>query len=284
VRYDSPTWGGFRFETSYGTYDVVPAILDARASQFLLDALYDHPATRDSNFWDLALFYTADWNSIKISLAGAYTWIESNPLNGGEEDVWQIGGSIMHKPSGLGVYAMGEWEDVSSARGSRCPGITGNVSSNNFLSNYLPGGAIPNGGTGAGCLVGGNLLPDTDAWGVKPFWRKAWSPIGTTVLYAEYAQYNDFYGVALANGIGNAAINGNTFNNCVSGTCMPTGSQMDRWGLGVVQEIDSAAMHVWLRWQHQEMDISFVDVNTGLNGSQGFDDFDLIQGGAIIFF
>ena len=33
--------------------------------------------------------------------------------------------------------------------------------------------------------------PDTDAWYVKPFWRKAWSPIGATVLYGEYGQYND---------------------------------------------------------------------------------------------
>ena len=40
---------------------------------------------------------------------------------------------------------------------------------------------------------------------------------------------------------------------------------MQRWGLGVVQEIDAAAMHVWARWQHQELDISFVDVD---------DDFD----------
>ncbi len=34
--------------------------------------------TSDSNFWDFALFYTADWNSIKMSLAGAYTWMETD--------------------------------------------------------------------------------------------------------------------------------------------------------------------------------------------------------------
>ena len=41
--------------------------------------------------------------------------MESNPLNGGEEDYWQVGGTVMHKPSGLGIYAMGAWEDVSDA-------------------------------------------------------------------------------------------------------------------------------------------------------------------------
>ncbi len=107
VRYDSPTWGGFRFETSYGTADVVPAILDADAGNTNTDAFFIHPSTDDSHFWDLAVFYVADWNSIKISLAAAYTWMESNPLNGGEEDYWQVGGTIMHKPSGLGIYAIG---------------------------------------------------------------------------------------------------------------------------------------------------------------------------------
>ena len=134
VRYNSPTWGGFRFETSYGTYDVVPAILDERASQFLFDALYNHPATRDSNFWDAAVFYTADWNSIKLSAAYAYTNLESNPLNGGEEQIHQVGGTILHKPSGLGIYATGSWEQVSDADGNKCPGILGNVSEVNSLN------------------------------------------------------------------------------------------------------------------------------------------------------
>ena len=173
VRYDSPTWGGFRFETSVGTADVVPAILDVDAGASNNNLFFTHPSTDDSHFWDLALFYTADWNSIKISLAGAYTWMESNPLNGGEEDYWQVGGSVMHKPSGLGIYATGAWEDVSNDK-ANCLGTLGG----NCLN-----------------VLSFTALPDTDMWGVKPFWRKAWSPIGTTVLFAEYAQYNDFYGL-----------------------------------------------------------------------------------------
>ena len=33
--------------------------------------------TTEFNFWDIAGFYTADWNSIKLSAAAAYTWQES---------------------------------------------------------------------------------------------------------------------------------------------------------------------------------------------------------------
>jgi hypothetical protein len=69
--------------------------------------------------------------------------------------------------------------------------------------------------------------------------------------------------------------------------CFVTGSKVERWGLGVVQEIDSAAMHLWFRWQHQSLD---VDI-TAFDGdgrrlgriNQGFEDWDLFQAGGVIF-
>jgi Gram-negative porin len=233
VRYDSPTWGGFRFETSYGTVN-------------LLNSLGLALPTRDSHFWDIAAFYNKDWGDFKISLAYAYSWIESNPLTLGNESYNQVGGTIMHTPSGLGIYATGNWENVS---GFNANGVT---------------------------------LPDTSFWGVKPFIKRTWTPLGATVLYGEYGQYNDFYGsIAGANLCGGANFIGPVCNaNPVVGV---TGSEMQRWGLGAVQEIDSAAMHVFLRWQHQELNADFVNGN-GNKVSQGFDNFDFIQGGAIIFF
>ncbi len=75
-----------------------------------------------------------------------------------------------------------------------------------------------------------------------------------------------------------------------------TGSEVQRWGLGVVQEIDSAAMHVFARWQHQQAastSPASSKTSTRLTGDlsvskskvgQGFDDWDLFQVGGIIFF
>ena len=45
-----------------------------------------------------------------------------------------------------------------------------------------------------------------------------------------------------------------------------TGSEVERWGLGVVQEIDAAAMHVFARWQHQEANIDFTGVTLACVG------------------
>ena len=45
--------------------------------------------TPDTDFWDIAAYYTADWNSIKLSLAAAYTWIETGVVTGSEVDLFQ---------------------------------------------------------------------------------------------------------------------------------------------------------------------------------------------------
>ena len=67
--------------------------------------------------------------------------------------------------------------------------------------------------------------------------------------------------------------------------------EVQRWGLGVVQEIDSAAMHVWARWQHQDFNsLTLQGVDDVAEGGpinkakQNFDNWDLFQVGAIIFF
>ena len=82
-------------------------------------------------------------------------------------------------------------------------------------------------------------------------------------------------------------------------TAALTGSEVDRWGIGVVQEIDSAAMHVFARWQHLDLDIGATDLRltkvdknglTVLNNgfgkslSSSFEGLDLFQIGGVIFF
>ena len=57
----------------------------------------------------------------------------------------------------------------------------------------------------------------------------------------------------------------NTFSSTSTSRTVPvdvfvTGSEVQRWGLGVVQEIDSAAMHVYARWQHQELDLDLTGI------------------------
>jgi hypothetical protein len=310
VRYDSPTWGGFRFQTSYGKNQLTGAF-----------------GTPDTDFWDIAAYYTADWNSIKVSAAAAYTWIETGVVTGRETDLFQAGASIMHKPSGLGIYAMGQWEESGGSQSASLTpgGFVADTFSQTVVNGLIgPVTIAPGFVTGGGPFFAVNN-PDTDAWYVKPFWRKAWSPIGATVLYGEYGQYNDQF--AAGRNLCSAFAPGtNVGNFCAANTVVDLapplfttpataqfggvfarGSEAERWGLGVVQEIDSAAMHLWARWQHQEVDVDLVGIsvtnpntvncnidNVGFDTSgctfssqkvkQKFDDWDLFQVGGIIFF
>jgi hypothetical protein len=56
-----------------------------------------------------------------------------------------------------------------------------------------------------------------------------------------------------------------------------------------VQEIDSAAMHLFARWQHQDLDVDLVGFDFGsctggCKANQDFEDLDLFQVGGVIFF
>jgi hypothetical protein len=187
----------------------------------------------------------------------------------------------MHKPSGLGVYGLYQHEDNEGSFPILL--VNPNLSVTTLLKNNVP---------------------DSDVFYVKPFWRKAWSPIGATVLFGEYGQYNNQYSASLGSQCGpfdtSFGTNIDAFCNTISNG-LPVGvfvndSEIQRWGLGVVQEIDSAAMHLFARWQHQEADINFTGFDiTGINTdgdftvdrhkvSQGFEDWDLFQVGGIIFF
>jgi hypothetical protein len=272
VRYDSPTWGGFRFETSYGT--------NALTGPFVQDTFPFVTSAEDADFWDIAVFYNGDWGNFKVSAAYAYTWIETAavttgfgplgiPDRNGSSDLHQVGATVMHTPSGLGIYGMYQNESTGGQFWSE-------------LSWQYQGFA------------------DTDAWYLKPFIKRTWNPAGATVFYGEYGQYNDMFGgIAGTDVCGVLGVAGSNVGNfCAGGgiadvrDVVVTGSEVERWGLGVVQEIDSAAMHVFARWQHQEANIDLVGENfnfvTGVETSgrigSGFDDWDLFQVGGIIFF
>src|SRR6185312_11034083 len=84
----------------------------------------------------------------------------------GSINLFQVGASIMHKPSGLGVYGLYQTEDS--------PGSVTNLNNNPTFGSQIK-------------------APDTNTWYVKPFWRKSWSPVGATTLFGEYGQYNDMF-------------------------------------------------------------------------------------------
>jgi hypothetical protein len=149
---------------------------------------------------------------------------------------------------------------------------------------------------------------ESTTWFVKAGIKKAWMPVGATVIFGEWGQYNDmFRGLCGLPGGTDAVPNvgGNTFcvaqlpvgvvnsgpfkGNAITTGALVTGSEVQRWGIGVVQEIDSAAMHLFARWQHLDLDLDAVSFNNdpltdGKRLNTSFEGLDIFQIGGVIFF
>ena len=272
IRYDSPTFGGFRLEAGFS--DSLGGLGPTTSTPF-----------EAPEVWDLAVIYNDDWGDFKVSAAYSYTQSNGNTFSANtsaDASIHQVGATVMHAPTGLGVYGYYNYEEIDGDytnvfTPARDAGVT---------AAGVPQAAVPaNLGTTQG-------LPSWDSFYFKPFIKRTWNPLGATTFYGEYGQYNDGYnGVAGTNvcNLFGAGTNANAYCTGAAGNSLfVTGSEIERFGLGAVQEIDAAAMHVFARWQHQtgEVDFTGINSNTGArqNVNQGFDEYNLFQVGGIIFF
>ena len=190
----------------------------------------------EDDMWDVAARYAGEWGGFKVAAAAAYSEntdeLTVGPVPGGgrrEVGYFQAGLYIQHVPTGL--FAFGAWGQEDNKDVDLDP---------------------------AGDGLGGENYDDGDHWYVKAGLRERWTPLGHTVLYAEYAERNDM------------------LNPLLKDTLNVTGStKIEQYGLGVVQEIDAAAMSLWVSYKHFEADI---------DGQPSFEDFDLVKAGALINF
>ena len=114
--------------------------------------------------------------------------------------------------------------------------------------------------------------PEGNQWYVKAGIRQRWTPLGHTILYGEYGRNNDrMSSQAFLAGV--------------------TNTELRQYGVGVVQEIDAAAMSVWLGWRHYNADATCTGASLlngfghGLDaGHNNLNSMDIIKGGALINF
>jgi hypothetical protein len=108
-------------------------------------------------------------------------------------------------------------------------------------------------------IFSGLIEPDSRQWYVKGGIRRKWTSLGISILWGEYAGYLDQ--------IGPAALNAGV-----------TSSEFTRWGFGIAQEIDSAAMSLWIKYRQHDGELE------GGAFAGELDAFRYISTGAIIAF
>ena len=202
----------------------------------------------ESDFWDVAARYAGEWGDFKVAVAGAYSQSSAdnvysvNMIQPPATGYFQVGAYVEHVPTGLfayGAYGHLDYYDVNNGLVDR-----------------------PNG------------LDSNDTYYVKGGIRQRWNPLGHTVLYGEYmhAENHNSFADNVTNADGDVVGFGNGANGNFVGT-----SAANLWGVGAVQEIDAAAMSLWIKYRN-------IDASTFGTGSFDADEMHQVSVGALINF
>jgi hypothetical protein len=192
----------------------------------------------------------------------------------GEDDIWDVAGRYAGEFSGFKLAATVAYGENTGGNFanlflSKAGGAAGTrvVPVGAAGSNYLQAGAyiqhVPTGIFGLvnyGKLEADGVDLENETWYFKAGLRQRWHSLGHTVLYGEYDQTENSGPVSGA--VGNTANEEHEF-----------------WGVGIVQEIDNAAMSLWVSYRQFSAD-------DGLIGANHFEleDFDMVKAGALINF
>lgn len=185
------------------------------------------------DFWEVAARYAGEVSGFKVSLAAGYSQTVDERGLGGlavsrkDTGYLQAGGYAQHLATGLflhGAYGKEYNRDAIALHDSN--------------------------GDGIGDLAVGPAK-DGEHWYVKAGIRRAWLPLGATVIYGDYAEYLDQLGPA-------ALFRG------------ATSSEFRRYGGGIAQEIDAAAMTVYAKYQQYDADATGAPLLTDLDELQLF--------------
>lgn len=205
----------------------------------------------EDDFWDVALRHAGQFGSFKTAMGISYQENRDNRINTiTDSELFQVNFAVLHEPTGL--FGSVHWGQES-----------------------------PTG------------FKDSEQLYLKAGVRSKLNGLGATVFYGEYGRDKDMFGGvnggAVFSGVtglcdGFAGTGGNIDAACggvaVGGEA--TGSSFERYGFGVVQEIDAASMALWLKYKNYSADLDFTA--NGVSGTEDFEDLHIYAFGGAIFF
>jgi hypothetical protein len=123
----------------------------------------------------------------------------------------------------------------------------------------------------------GGVSPDetSTTWFIQPGIEHKWHPLGTTTIFGEYRRDQAGANVAAAPGGG------------LPGTFTTQGAEARFWGGGVIQNIEAAAMDLYVIYRHADGDLTLGKAVAGLGAAGNtvsIDDMNMVIGGALIKF
>jgi hypothetical protein len=241
------------------------------------------------DYWSVALRYVEDFGIFRFAAAVGYSdWSSidrgacSNPSQsqlvvpgttgpngtaaGSTVDCSSIeaSASILHVPTGL--YVSGGGGQVTDDNRQRSAML--------FSTPGTPGTTARRG-----------IDSNDSMWWIQAGWQAKLNSLGSTIFWGQYNQYNS--GMQIR---GNAPVTvaGADVINSIGSTAFISGTDTRIWGLGISQNIDAAAMQLYLGYFNYSTDITLLNQNALANNqraaSNPIDDFSIVYTGATIRF
>ncbi|MGQ0456933.1 MAG: porin [Hyphomicrobium sp.] len=199
----------------------------------------------------------------------------------GEDDVWAVSGRYSGEHHGFklaAAIAYNESTDENGPGGLSHLALDAQALQIGAYIQHIESGLFVYGAYGREyidtlVLANGNDVsdkPEGDNFYIKAGLRAKHNALGHTVYFGEYGENDD-------------RISGGFFEQFELAGLTGVSTEQQQYGLGIVQEIDAAAMSIWLSWRHYEAELSATDA-LGNRGSVDLDDLDIIKAGALINF
>ena len=187
----------------------------------------------------------------------------------GEDDYWDVAARYSGEFSGFKVSAAVAYSESTDQDILATTFKPGSNDSQYFqvggMIKHLASGLWVHGTYGLNTIDNGPVHgPQGDITGfyIKGGLSQKYFALGQTHIYGEYGQNDDAFQF------------GTAFN-----ASLVTSSEAKRFGVGVVQEIDAAAMSLWAKWRHHEYDADLA------NGTKfEAENVDMFLAGAVIFY
>ena len=185
----------------------------------------------------------------------------------GEDRDWEVAGRYAGELAGFKL-GLGAGYSVNTDENTQPPPVSLRKDSGffqaGFYAEHLSTGLFLHGDYGSENnhglpIFSGLTEPDSRQWYLKGGIRRKWTGLGATILWGDCGQYLDQTGPAALN----AGV---------------TASEFTRWGLGAAQEIDKAAMTLWIKYRQHDGDLN------GGPFAGSLDAFTYVSTGGIIYF
>jgi len=229
-------------------------------------------AVAEDNYWDVALRYAGEFGGVRLAAGIGYQ--EDTEFNSPSQSGAGTFGDLCEDTIDGGVVSYGKC-DVKSSE------IKGSAS---IL--HVPTGLFVTGAGGQreieGIAGAPYIGPDLRWWYISGGLSKNFFGVGKTVLFGEYLDSRG--GLEQTQFLtGTSATDASGYDPNTAGI---SSSQVNMWGVGITQHIDSAAMEIFATYKNFSLEANgFTGANASLNnGADGVADFQTVIVGTRINF